>query len=35
MWQRFGRPGRNKAMNLTAMVIAEKGYFDKEKKGKA
>lgn len=31
MWQHFGRAGRNKTVNATAMLIAEKGYFDEDK----
>jgi hypothetical protein len=31
MWQRFGRAGRNKAIKATAVLIAEKSYFDEQK----
>ena len=31
MWQRFGRAGRNKAVQATAMLIAESKYFDDAK----
>jgi hypothetical protein len=31
LWQRFGRAGRNKAVNATATLIAEPKYFDDAK----
>ena len=34
LWQRFGRAGRDRALDTTAILLAEKEFFDEEKEKK-